>query len=366
MDITSYILGRQSSGGGSNLRYVIVEELPQVGENNVIYLVPKATSKTNNYYDEYMYISESWELIGDTEVDLSNYQTKIDSTHKLDSDLVDDTNKTNKFVTTSEKTTWNAKYDKPSGGIPDTDLSSAVQTSLGKADTSIQSSDLSTVATSGSYADLSNTPTIPDELSDLLDDSTHRLVTDTEKSTWNDKQDVIQYATIPTASVSLLDKIVQYTGTTDNTYTNGYFYKCVSDGEETPTYSWKNINVSTPDTGWVDLPYNTTYFDKFNAQSSLKYRKIGNIVNIVCDDLKPKSEITGAWGSQLCIFPSEIFADGSAQPIYSFTLMSKMWTGNQQFNVIFNGSTINIAPHYGETLTTTDYFSFSITYITKD
>ena len=42
---------------------------------------------------------------------------------------------------------------------------------------------------SGSYNDLTNKPTIPDELSDLSDDSTHRLVTDTEKSTWNAKSD---------------------------------------------------------------------------------------------------------------------------------------------------------------------------------
>lgn len=48
---------------------------------------------------------------------------------------------------------------------------------------------LATVATSGSYTDLSNTPTIPDELADLADDSTHRVVTDTQISTWNGKQD---------------------------------------------------------------------------------------------------------------------------------------------------------------------------------
>lgn len=32
---------------------------------------------------------------------------------------------------------------------------------------------------------------IPDELSDLSDDATHRLVTDSEKSTWNGKQDML-------------------------------------------------------------------------------------------------------------------------------------------------------------------------------
>ena len=34
---------------------------------------------------------------------------------------------------------WNGKYSKPTGGIPKTDLASAVQTSLGKADTALQS-----------------------------------------------------------------------------------------------------------------------------------------------------------------------------------------------------------------------------------
>lgn len=43
--------------------------------------------------------------------DLSSCQTKIDSTHKLSSDLVDDTNNTNKFVTASEKITWNNKQN---------------------------------------------------------------------------------------------------------------------------------------------------------------------------------------------------------------------------------------------------------------
>ena len=48
---------------------------------------------------------------------------------------------------------------------------------------------LATVATSGSYTDLSNKPTIPTALSDLTDDSTHRVVTDTQISTWNGKSD---------------------------------------------------------------------------------------------------------------------------------------------------------------------------------
>ena len=41
-------------------------------------------------------------------------------------------------VTTDNKTAWNAKYDKPSSGIPKSDLASDVQTSLGKADSALQ------------------------------------------------------------------------------------------------------------------------------------------------------------------------------------------------------------------------------------
>ena len=69
---------------------------------------------------------------------VSGLQSEITSQNKLASDLVDDSNSGNKFVTTSEKQIWNNKYDKPSGGIPKIDLANAVQSSLDKADTSIQ------------------------------------------------------------------------------------------------------------------------------------------------------------------------------------------------------------------------------------
>ena len=42
---------------------------------------------------------------------LSGKQNTIDSGHKLDADLVDDSNATNKFVTAAEKQTWNGKQD---------------------------------------------------------------------------------------------------------------------------------------------------------------------------------------------------------------------------------------------------------------
>lgn len=57
-------------------------------------------------------------------------------------------NDTTVHTNSSEKTAWNAKYSKPSAGIPKSDLVAAVQTSLGKADTAIQQSDLNTALSS--------------------------------------------------------------------------------------------------------------------------------------------------------------------------------------------------------------------------
>jgi hypothetical protein len=46
-----------------------------------------------------------------------------------------------------------------------------------------------------------------------------------------------QCETVPTANLANLNKIIQYIGTTNVNYTNGYYYKCVSNGASTPTYS---------------------------------------------------------------------------------------------------------------------------------
>lgn len=67
-------------------------------------------------------------------------QAAITSSNKLSADLISD-GTTNKTVTATEKNTWNSKgtYSKPSGGIPKSDLASAVQTSLENADSALQS-----------------------------------------------------------------------------------------------------------------------------------------------------------------------------------------------------------------------------------
>lgn len=111
----------------------------------------------------------------------SNYRTGNIS---IDPDDLDDTNTTNKFVSASDKTTWNGKQDAISdletirsgasagasasstisgyGDVVTHDASEfATSTQGGKADTAVQPTDLAIVATSGQYSDLTGTPSIP-------------------------------------------------------------------------------------------------------------------------------------------------------------------------------------------------------------
>lgn len=88
---------RGITGVEFNTSYTTYASLPTTGESGVIYLIPNSGS-TPNIYDEYIYASGSYEKIGATETDLSGY---------------------------------------------------------------VKTSDLATVATSGSYNDLTNKPSIP-------------------------------------------------------------------------------------------------------------------------------------------------------------------------------------------------------------
>lgn len=61
--------------------FEVVDELPIEGiKTNTIYLVPSQSSGLNNVYDEWVYISNNWELIGTTAIDLSNYLAKDNTT----------------------------------------------------------------------------------------------------------------------------------------------------------------------------------------------------------------------------------------------------------------------------------------------
>ena len=68
-------------GSISTLNLQIVQTLPtQDISTNTIYLVPKSTAGTNDYYDEYIYANNNWELIGNTSIDISGKEDKSNKT----------------------------------------------------------------------------------------------------------------------------------------------------------------------------------------------------------------------------------------------------------------------------------------------
>ena len=68
----------------------------------------------------------------------------------------------------------------------------------------------------------------------------------------------VQVSSLPTAAATLEGQIYQFTGATDSTYTNGRFYKCVSDGQNPATYSWEEVSM-----GGGSLPSQTGQSGKF-------------------------------------------------------------------------------------------------------
>lgn len=64
---------------------VVANSLPASGDERTIYLIPKnPPGESGNVRNEYMWINNAWELIGDTAVDLTNYYTKTETDTLLD------------------------------------------------------------------------------------------------------------------------------------------------------------------------------------------------------------------------------------------------------------------------------------------
>lgn len=74
-EVTDAIAAAISSSAG--LRFEFVDELPETGEANIIYLVDNG-QEGNNVKDEYMWLNDKYERIGSTSVDLTNYWSKDD------------------------------------------------------------------------------------------------------------------------------------------------------------------------------------------------------------------------------------------------------------------------------------------------
>ena len=78
----AYVPSSGGSGAGG-LKTVVVDTLPETGEEGILYLVPEQSSAGTNNFKEYIWLSDEnkYEELGYTDIDLSGYYTKeeIDS-----------------------------------------------------------------------------------------------------------------------------------------------------------------------------------------------------------------------------------------------------------------------------------------------
>ena len=231
----------------------IVQELPAVGQTNVIYFLP---TETTNVYSQYIYTAnDGWVLIGSTSVDLSNYYTK----GQVDTLL----NGKQNVLTIDAFPTAMSNNPVASGGVYSAIAQMQPQfqfTNMPVASQSNYGFVYQYVGNAGTYEPnmfyrcvyntyageyrweeviFHATVTVDSELSST---STNPVQNKVVKEALDTKQDIMQFAVMPSAQDNL-GKIVQYTGSTTGTYQNGCFYKAVYDSEY-DTYIWNVVRFS--------------------------------------------------------------------------------------------------------------------------
>lgn len=270
----------------------IVEELPTEGQSNVIYFLP---TETTDVYSQYIYTTDGWILIGSTTVDLSNYYTKT----QVDTLL---TAKQDKLTIDSFPTSL-SNNPVASGGV---------YTAIAQMQSQFQYSTMPTasadnlgyvyqyIGTTGTYTQnmfyrciyddtlgeyqwkeviFNATVTVDSAIDSTSENPVQNKVI---KAALDEKQDIIQYSTMPSAQDNL-GKIVQYSGTTTSTYTNGYFYKAVYDSDS-DVYSWKQIEFSASTT--VD----STLSD--SSENPVQNKVITNAINGITDLIPSEASST--------------------------------------------------------------------------
>lgn len=115
--------------GITGFDYEVVTSLPSAGVKGKIYLVASTVTEEKNIYDEYIWVSTGWEMIGTTKIDLSGYQTKLSETQ---------INAVNSGITSAKVTTYDGyastignKVDKVSGkGLSTNDFTNTYKTAI--------------------------------------------------------------------------------------------------------------------------------------------------------------------------------------------------------------------------------------------
>lgn len=260
-------------------------------------------------------------------------------------DLADDS--THRLVTDAEKSAWDGKYDKPAGGIPKTDLDSSVQTSLGKADTALQTETDPTVPAwakeankpTYDYSEITNTPTIP-----TVNDATLKIQrngTDLDTFTANASQNKTINIVVPTSAsdVSALPDSTKY-GASLSLSINSSTYVITAQLKDQD-----NNNLGTAQT--IDLPLESVVvngsYDDATKKIILTLQN-GNTIEFSVADLVNglQTEITA--NNPLS---ADLIADGTTNKVYTATEQSKL-------SGIEAGAEVNVQSDWNQSDNTAD------------
>ena len=132
---------------------------------------------------------------------------------------------------------------------------------------------------------------------------------------------IIQVEEIPTANEECEDKIYQYIGETNLSFTNGYFYKCVSDGESTPSYSWTEVQVQE---GGGTPHWTGTQAEYAIAASGIED---GTIVNIT-DDYQEGVEVVDVVEEDNEGVPTSAAVYEALHPTGTYSNWTFLWTSS--------------------------------------
>lgn len=79
--VTTFIVkngSKGNTGAPGQIKMLIVNELPLTGSGDTLYFVPKSNPEQKDLYDEYAWVNNDWERLGEKQItiDLSDYYTK--------------------------------------------------------------------------------------------------------------------------------------------------------------------------------------------------------------------------------------------------------------------------------------------------
>lgn len=87
----SNLKGEKGDPGVSTIKVEVVQTLPASGDSGTLYFVPNSGTSPN-IYDEYVWVNSTWELVGQQQIDLSNYIQKSNISGLVKNDGSIDTN----------------------------------------------------------------------------------------------------------------------------------------------------------------------------------------------------------------------------------------------------------------------------------